>query len=41
MIDEGPYRIYAAALKSPENGGYLAAVVIRRRLDPQGAYQDA
>jgi hypothetical protein len=40
-IDEGPYRIYAAALRQPQGGGYVSAVVIRRRLGEQGSYQDA
>jgi hypothetical protein len=42
--DEGPYRIYAAALEASEGMGYVAAAVISRRGgtidDPLEAFRD-
>jgi hypothetical protein len=42
--DEGPYRIYAAALEATEPAGYVAAVVVSRRGgtldDPLEAFRD-
>ncbi len=42
--DEGPYRIYAAALQAADHAGYIAAAVVSRRGgtldDPLEAFRD-